>query len=62
MIKKRVLVLVALIGIVAGSYFYVVKQMDQYLAQPLMIQEAQLVTIASGTTLSRELAQLTEQA
>lgn len=36
--------------------------MDQYLAQPLMIQEAQLVTIASGTTLSRELAQLTEQA
>lgn len=62
MIKKLVLVLVALIGIVAGSYFYVVKQMDQYLAQPLMIQEAQLVTIASGTTLSRELAQLTEQA
>ncbi|EGQ9203889.1 endolytic transglycosylase MltG [Vibrio cholerae] len=62
MIKKLVLVLVALIGIVAGSYFYVVEQMDQYLAQPLMIQEAQLVTIASGTTLSRELAQLTEQA
>ncbi len=54
--------LVALIGIVAGSYFYVVKQMDQYLAQTLMIFEAQLVTIASGTTLSRELAQLTEQA
>ncbi|EGR5061261.1 endolytic transglycosylase MltG [Vibrio cholerae] len=62
MIKKLVLVLVALFFVLAGSYLYVVKKMDQYLAQPLMIQEAQLVTIASGTSLSRELAQLTEQA
>lgn len=61
MIKKLVLVVVALISLVAGGYFYFIHQMDKYLAQPLMIEEAQFVTIASGTSLNRELQQLTEQ-
>ncbi|WP_154171558.1 endolytic transglycosylase MltG [Vibrio metoecus] len=61
MIKKLVLVFVALICVVAGGYFYFVNQMDKYLAQPLGIEQAQLVTIAPGTSLSRELIVLTEQ-
>ncbi|QXC58422.1 endolytic transglycosylase MltG [Vibrio mimicus] len=61
MIKKLVLVFVALICVVAGGYLYFVNQMDKYLAQPLGIEQAQLVTIAPGTSLSRELIVLTEQ-
>ncbi|ENM5746405.1 endolytic transglycosylase MltG [Vibrio mimicus] len=61
MIKKLVLVFIALICVAAGSYFYVVQQMDKYLAQPLKIEQGQFVTIESGTSLNRELVLLTEQ-
>ncbi|MGL4830258.1 MAG: endolytic transglycosylase MltG, partial [Vibrio sp.] len=61
MIKKLILVFIVLVCLAAGSYLYVVNQVDKYLAQPLEIEQAQLVTIASGTSLSRELTVLTEQ-
>ncbi|MGL4224048.1 endolytic transglycosylase MltG [Vibrio misgurnus] len=62
MIKKLVLIFVVLICAAVGSYAYFVKQMNNYLAQPLLIEQAQLVTIAPGTSLNRELTVLTEQA
>lgn len=42
------------------GYFYVTKQVDVYLSQPLDIQSEQLVTIPSGTSLNGALSLMTK--
>ncbi|KLN66316.1 endolytic transglycosylase MltG [Vibrio sp. VPAP30] len=60
MIKKITLFLLLVAAIAAGGYVYIVKQVEQYLNQPLQIEESQIFTIASGTSFNRVLEQLTE--
>ncbi|MBY8058304.1 endolytic transglycosylase MltG [Vibrio fluvialis] len=60
MIKKLVSLLFTLLALAAVGYFYVTKQVDVYLSQPLDIQSEQLVTIPSGTSLNGALSLLTK--
>ncbi|MEZ8099584.1 endolytic transglycosylase MltG [Vibrio bivalvicida] len=60
MIKKITLFLLLVAAIAAGGYVYIVKQVEQYLNQPLQMEESQIFTIASGTSFNRVLEQLTE--
>ncbi|OAJ93872.1 endolytic transglycosylase MltG [Vibrio bivalvicida] len=60
MIKKITLFLLLVAAIAAGGCVYIVKQVEQYLNQPLQIEESQIFTIASGTSFNRVLEQLTE--
>jgi len=59
-IKKITLFLLFVAALAAGGYVYIVKQVEQYLNQPLQIEESQIFTIASGTSFNRVLEQLTE--
>lgn len=61
MIKKLVSLVFTLLALAAIGYFYVTKQVEDYLAQPVMIEDNQLITIASGTSLNGALAQMTRQ-
>ena len=60
MIKKPVSLLFTLLALAAVGYFYVTKQVDVYLSQPLDIQSEQLVTIPSGTSLNGALSLMTK--
>ncbi|MCE7593743.1 endolytic transglycosylase MltG [Vibrio fluvialis] len=60
MIKKLVSLLFTLLALAAVGYFYVTKQVDVYLSQPLDIQSEQLVTIQSGTSLNGALSLMTK--
>ncbi|EKO3909296.1 endolytic transglycosylase MltG [Vibrio fluvialis] len=60
MIKKLVSLLFTLLALAAVGYFYVTKQVDVYLSQPLDIQSEQLVTIPSGTSLNGALSLMTK--
>jgi len=59
-IKKLVSLLFTLLALAAVGYFYVTKQVDVYLSQPLDIQSEQLVTIPSGTSLNGALSLMTK--
>jgi UPF0755 protein len=59
-IKKLVSLLFTLLALAAMGYFYVTKQVDVYLSQPLDIQSEQLVTIPSGTSLNGALSLMTK--
>ncbi|CAM3181420.1 endolytic transglycosylase MltG [Vibrio diazotrophicus] len=61
MIKKLSFLLVVLFLCVAGTYFYVQSEVNSYLAQPLKIEEPQIVTIQSGTSLNRAMSMLVEK-
>nr|WP_274616490.1 endolytic transglycosylase MltG [Vibrio fluvialis] len=52
--------LFTLLALAAVGYFYVTKQVDVYLSQPLDIQSEQLVTIPSGTSLNGVLSLMTK--
>jgi len=58
-IKKITLFLLLVAGVAAGGYFYVAKQVDQYVNQPLQLEEPQIFTIESGTSFNSVLASLT---
>ncbi|MBY7814723.1 endolytic transglycosylase MltG [Vibrio fluvialis] len=60
MIKKLVSLLFTLLALAAVGYFYVAKQVDVYLSQPLDIQSEQMVTIPSGTSLNGALSLMTK--
>ncbi len=60
MIKKITLFLLLVAALAAGGYVYVAKQVEQYVNQPLQIEQSQIFTIASGTSFNRVLEQLTE--
>ncbi|MBY8298957.1 endolytic transglycosylase MltG [Vibrio fluvialis] len=60
MIKKLVSLLFTLLVLAAVGYFYVTKQVDVYLSQPLDTQSEQLVTIPSGTSLNGALSLMTK--
>nr|WP_175579396.1 endolytic transglycosylase MltG [Vibrio hepatarius] len=51
--------MVALIA--AAGYLYITKQVEQYITQPLQIEQEQIFTIKPGTSFSRVLADLTEE-
>lgn len=61
MIKKITLFLLLVAGLVAGGYFYVAKQVEQYVSQPVQLEEPQIFTIKSGTSFNRVLASLTSE-
>ncbi|WP_165311856.1 endolytic transglycosylase MltG [Vibrio ziniensis] len=61
MIKKLSFLIVVLILCVAGAYFYVQSQVNSYLTQPLKIEEPQIVTIQSGTSLNRAMSMLVDK-
>ncbi|NOI80501.1 endolytic transglycosylase MltG [Vibrio tubiashii] len=60
MIKKITLFLLLVAALAASGYVYVAKQVEQYVNQPLQIEQSQIFTIASGTSFNRVLEQLTE--
>ncbi|NAW62010.1 endolytic transglycosylase MltG [Vibrio sp. V31_P5A7T61] len=62
MIKKLLALILVIIVFATASYFYAVKKTNDYLAQPLLITEPQLITIHGGTSLNRALALMTDQA
>ncbi|MCG9647184.1 endolytic transglycosylase MltG [Vibrio brasiliensis] len=60
MIKKITLFLVLVAAVAAAGYFYIAKQVQQYVNQPLQLDEAEIFTIESGTSFNRVLANLTQ--
>lgn len=61
MIKKIVSLLFTLLALAAVGYFYVTKQVEDYLTQPLSIEGKQLFTVNAGTSLNSALTQMTRQ-
>lgn len=61
MIKKLVSLVFTLLALATVGYFYVTKQVDVYLSQPVKIESEQLVTVPSGTSLNGALALMTKQ-
>ncbi|WP_394144348.1 endolytic transglycosylase MltG [Vibrio atypicus] len=61
MIKKITIFLALVAMIAAAGYGYITKQVEQYVTQPLQIEQDQIFTLKSGTSFHRVLAQLTEQ-
>lgn len=61
MIKKITIFLALVAMIAAAGYGYITKQVEQYVTQPLQIEQDQIFTLKSGTSFNRVLAQLTEQ-
>ncbi|WP_159651772.1 endolytic transglycosylase MltG [Vibrio atypicus] len=61
MIKKITIFLALAAMIAATGYGYITKQVEQYVTQPLQIEQDQIFTLKSGTSFNRVLAQLTEQ-
>lgn len=60
MIKKITLFLVLVAAVAAAGYFYIAKQVQHYVNQPLQLDEAEIFTIESGTSFNRVLANLTQ--
>ncbi|OEE72663.1 endolytic transglycosylase MltG [Vibrio ordalii] len=59
---NRILVVLLLIIIAVGAvYFYIERQVDAYLEQPLSLPSSQVVTIKSGTSLNGVLTLLNEK-
>lgn len=50
MIKKLIILLVIGAGVALGGYFYVEKQVNLYINQPLSITEPEIITIDSGSS------------
>ncbi|KHA61288.1 ABC transporter substrate-binding protein [Vibrio variabilis] len=61
MIKKITIFLLLVALAAAAGYGYVTKQVEQYIAQPLNIEQEQIFTLKSGTGFNRVLSQLTEK-
>lgn len=60
MIKKIALLLLFVAVMLTAGYTYVAKQVEQYITQPLQLEQEQIFTIKSGTSFNRVLADLTE--
>lgn len=60
MIKKITLFLLLVVALAAAGYFYVAKQVQHYVDQPIKIEQAKIFTIESGTSFNRVLANLTK--
>ncbi|UGA55786.1 endolytic transglycosylase MltG [Vibrio sp. VB16] len=50
MIKKLLVLIFIIIGAVVGGYFYIEKQVDLYIDQPLSITKPEIITIKSGSS------------
>lgn len=61
MIKKITFFLALVVLIAGASYVYVKQRVDEYVAQPLKLEQEQIYTIESGASFNRLLAELTEQ-
>lgn len=61
MIKKLLALILVIIVFAIASYFYAVKKTNDYLAQPLLITEPQLITLHGGASVNRALILMTEQ-
>ncbi|WP_072668540.1 endolytic transglycosylase MltG [Vibrio injensis] len=61
MIKKLLALILVIIVFTIASYFYAVKKTNDYLAQPLLITEPQLITLHGGASVNRALTLMTEQ-
>ncbi len=61
MIKKLFSLLVIAILCAVGGYFYVQNQVEDYLTQRLQVEQPEIITIPSGTSLNRALAILADK-
>ncbi|MCG9682757.1 endolytic transglycosylase MltG [Vibrio sp. Isolate23] len=61
MIKKITFFLVLAMLIAGAGYLYVKQQVDEYVAQPLKLEQEQIYTLKSGVSFNRLLSELTEQ-
>ena len=58
MIKKVTFLFILLAALAAGAFFYVAKQVDQFVNQPLQLSESKIFTVKTGTSFGRVLNQL----
>ncbi|ANS85012.1 UPF0755 protein YceG [Vibrio scophthalmi] len=58
MIKKITFLLILLAVITAGAFFYVTKQVEQFVSQPLQLSQEQIFTVKPGSSFARVLNQL----
>ena len=58
MIKKVTFIFILLVALAVGAFFYVAKQVDQFVNQPLQLSEAKIFTLKTGTSFGRVLNQL----
>jgi len=59
---KKITFFLSLVALIAAAgYIYITKQVEQYITQPLQIEQEQIFTIKPGTSFSRVLADLTEE-
>ncbi|MZI92180.1 endolytic transglycosylase MltG [Vibrio sp. CAIM 722] len=56
MLKKLAIIAIALIIVMTGGYLFINSKVTQYLQQPLVIQDAQVITIPSGANINRALS------
>ncbi len=61
MIKKITLFLVLVAIAAAGAFFYVTKQVEQFLSQPLQLTQEQIYTVKPGTSFQGVLSDLSKQ-
>ncbi len=61
MIKKITLFLLLLAVIAAAGYGYVTKQVEQYVTQPMQLEQERIFTLKPGTSFNRVLFELSEQ-
>lgn len=61
MLKKITVLLAILAVLAAGTVFFVFKQVDQFLNQPLNIESNQLITVHSGSRLDTVLASMSNK-
>lgn len=61
MIKKLIISIIALLVVASAGYFYVLSQVNQYLAQPLLLEKAEIVTVPQGTSLNGALKLLADK-
>lgn len=61
MIKKITLFLLLLAVIAVAGYGYVTKQVEQYVTQPMQLEQERIFTLKPGTSFNRVLFELSEQ-
>lgn len=61
MIKKITLFLLLLAVIAAAGYGHVTKQVEQYVTQPMQLEQERIFTLKPGTSFNRVLFELSEQ-
>lgn len=61
MIKKLISLLFVLAALAAGGFFYVAKQVDSYVGQPIQIEQQEVVAIRTGASLTSVISQLTSK-